>query len=103
MNIVILGAGKTGSYVASVLAEEAHNVILVDKDPKALERASRESDISTLHAIAPNKTLFEDLVASQPDLFFAATGDDETNLVCCSIAKNLGFLDVYLKESDSLT
>ncbi len=91
MNIVILGAGKTGSYVADKLSEEGHNVTLIDKDQKALDRATRESDVATVHATAPNWKLFEDLMESTPHLFFAATGDDETNLVCCSIAKNLGF------------
>jgi len=91
MNIVILGAGRTGSYVASILSEEEHNVTLIDKDPKALEKAGRESDVATLLAQAPSWKLFEDLIEGKPDLFFAATGNDETNLVCCSIAKNLGF------------
>lgn len=91
MNIVILGAGKIGSYVAKALSEEEHNVILIDKDVKALERAARECDVATIHAAAPNSRLFEDLIENRPHFFFAATGDDETNLVCCAIAKNLGF------------
>ncbi len=91
MNVVILGAGKIGSYVASTLAEEQHNVILIDEDEKALERVSRESDVATIHASAPSWKLFEELIEQKPYLFFAATGDDETNLVSCSIAKNLGF------------
>lgn len=91
MNIVILGAGKTGAYVASTLSEEEYNVILIDQDAKALERAARESDVATIHAAAPSWKLFEDLIENQPHLFFAATGDDETNLVSCSIAKQMGF------------
>ncbi|PIS02337.1 MAG: Trk system potassium transporter TrkA [Chlamydiae bacterium CG10_big_fil_rev_8_21_14_0_10_42_34] len=91
MNIVILGAGKTGSYVASTLSDEEHNVTLIDQDVKALERIGRESDVATIQATAPNWKLFEDLAENKPDLFFAATGDDEANLVACSIAKNLGF------------
>ncbi len=90
MNVVILGAGKIGSYVASTLSQEEHNVILIDKDEKALERVGRESDVATIHATAPSWKLFEDLMEHKPDLFFAATGSDETNLVSCSIAKNLG-------------
>jgi trk system potassium uptake protein TrkA len=91
MNIVILGAGKTGSYVASTLALEEHNVILIDQDPKALEQAARESDVATIHWAAPNYKLLSDLLEQKPDLFFAATGDEETNLVACTIAKNLGY------------
>src|SRR5579872_4963836 len=91
MKIVILGAGKTGSYVASVLSEEEHDVILIDNDAKILERIGREIDVATIHATAPSPKLFEELAENAPDLFFAVTGDDETNLVSCSIAKNLGF------------
>ncbi|MBS0624602.1 MAG: Trk system potassium transporter TrkA [Verrucomicrobia bacterium] len=91
MNIVILGAGKTGSFVASVLSEEQHNVILIDKDPIVLEKVGREIDVATLHCTATCWEAFDDLTEHHPDLFFAATGDDETNLVACSVAKNLGF------------
>jgi trk system potassium uptake protein TrkA len=91
MNIVILGAGKIGSFVAAKLSEEEHNVILIDKDLKALTKAARESDIATMQGSSPSWKLFEDLLEHKPDLFFAATSDDETNLVACSIAKNLGF------------
>ena len=38
MNIVILGAGRIGTYLGKILSQESHNVILVDKDPEALER-----------------------------------------------------------------
>jgi trk system potassium uptake protein TrkA len=91
MNVVILGAGKIGSYVAATLAAEEHNVILIDHNEKALQEAGREGDIATLHASAPSWKLFEGLIENKPDLFFAATSDEETNLVSCSIAKNLGF------------
>jgi len=90
MHIVILGAGTTGSYVASVLSKEEHDVVLIDRDAKLLEKASRESDIATIHASVPGWKLLEDLIENHPAIFFAATGDDETNLVACSMAKNLG-------------
>jgi trk system potassium uptake protein TrkA len=41
MNIVILGAGEIGAYLAQILSKEEHNVIVIDKDPKSLERLSR--------------------------------------------------------------
>ncbi|MBU6447206.1 MAG: NAD-binding protein, partial [Verrucomicrobia bacterium] len=77
MNVVILGAGKIGSHVASVLAEEAHNVILIDKDDKALVQVGRESDVARVHSEASAHLLLE-LLEQKPDLFFAATGSDET-------------------------
>ncbi len=90
MHIVILGAGTTGSYTASVLSKEEHDVVLIDRDAKLLEKASRESDLATIHASVPGWKLLEDAIENHPDFFFAATGDDETNLVACSMAKHLG-------------
>lgn len=90
MNVVILGAGKIGSYVAKTLSEEEHNVLLIDQNGEFLEKAARDSDIARLHANLSAK-LLEDLLEQKPDLFFAATGDDATNLIFSSIAKNVGF------------
>ncbi|MDE3045461.1 MAG: Trk system potassium transporter TrkA [Verrucomicrobiota bacterium] len=90
MKIVILGAGETGSYVASYLQEE-HDVTLIDRDAKALEQVSREVDAATVLGSGTSWNFLDSLLDSKPDLFFAATGDDETNLIACSIAKNLGF------------
>jgi len=47
MNIVILGAGRVGSYLAMPLSEKEHNVVVIDRDPKALEKLARSADIAT--------------------------------------------------------
>lgn len=91
MKVVILGAGETGSYTASLLSRNGHSVTIVDKDAAVLEKIGRESDISTLHAPLSKVSLFETLFEKEPDLLFAATGNDETNLVSCTVAKSLGF------------
>ncbi len=104
MNIVILGAGETGSHAASLLSQNGHNVTIVDQSASVLEKIGRESEISTLHASLSKMTFFETLFESKPDLLFAATGNDETNLVSCAIAKNLGFpkTAALIRSSDYL-
>ena len=91
MNIVILGAGKTGLFAASLLSREGYDVTLIDPDAAALEKASGELEISTRKARIPDLHLFEELAESKPDLLFAATENDEVNFVSCAIAKTLGF------------
>lgn len=90
MSIVILGAGKIGSYVASTLSSEGFNVVVIDQCEKAIHRVERESDVATILGIAPNLKLFQELSEQKPKIFFGATSDDETNIVSCTIAKNLG-------------
>lgn len=91
MNIVILGAGDIGAYLATVLSEEQHNVTLIDKNPRLLEKISQTTDIATLCGYGTRWKMLDSLIESEPDLFIAMTGDDETNLVTCAIAKNLGY------------
>ena len=91
MNIVILGAGSIGSYLATVLSEEGHDVIVIDKDPKALERVGTAADIATRLGSGTDWRLLEELKEYSPDLFIAVSSDDETNLAACAVAKNLGY------------
>ena len=91
MNIVILGAGTKGSYLAKILAREEHNIFLIDKDNKKLKKIGEEADVATIHGFGSHWKLLDDLIENNPSLFIAMTGNDETNLVACNIAKNLGY------------
>lgn len=91
MNIVIVGAGDIGRYIASILSKEEHNIILIDINSKKLEQASWNIDIATKHGSGTDWQLLDDLLELLPDLFVSLTDNDETNLVACSIAKHLGY------------
>lgn len=91
MNIVILGAGTIGSHLAHVLSRDEHDVIVIDRDPKPLERLSQTADVATRIGSGTDWQLLEELLEQSPQLFIALSSDDETNLVACSIAKNLGY------------
>lgn len=101
MNIVILGAGSIGSYLAKILSQEEHNVVVIDHDPKALETLARSADIAVRLGSGTNWRLLEELTEFSPDLFIAMSNDDETNLVACSIAKNLGYLKTIARIRQS--
>jgi trk system potassium uptake protein len=91
MNIVILGAGEIGTFLAQTLSKEEHNVIIIDHDPKPLEKLSKVADVATRVGSGTNWHLLEELLEQSPHLFLALSSNDETNLVACTIAKNLGY------------
>ena len=91
MKVVIIGAGDIGQAIASLLSGEHHDVILVDSDPVRLERAAQELDIAIREGSGTDWGLLEELKELNPDLLIAVTQGDEINLVCCSIAKGLGY------------
>lgn len=91
MNIVIIGAGDIGFAIAELLSTEDHDVILVDRKRSALERADQYLDVATRLGSGSDWQLLEELSDPRPEMLVALTDDDETNLVCCTIAKELGY------------
>lgn len=91
MNIVIIGAGDIGLHLAMIFSQVDYGTVLVDTNPHKLELAARNLDIATRLGSGTDWELLEELMELAPDLFIALTNDDETNLVACTIAKNLGY------------
>ena len=91
MNIVIMGAGSIGEHLAMIFSQEDYRIMLIDIDPFKLERASRELDVATRVGDANDWELLEELLDFAPDALIALTNDDEKNLVCCNMAKQLGY------------
>lgn len=101
MNIVIVGAGDIGQYVATLLSKEQHDVILVDKDKQKLDEISRSVDVATRYGSGTDWQLMDDLLELFPDMLIALTNHDDTNLVVCSIAKQLGYPTTIARIRDN--
>lgn len=101
LNIVIVGAGDVGCYIASMLSKEQHNVILIDKSSKRLAEASQTMDVATRLGSGTDWQLLDDLMELSPDVIIALTEDDETNMVACAIAKHLGYPRTIARVRDN--
>lgn len=101
LNVVIAGAGEVGRHIASLLSEQDHNVILIDINEKKLEQATTDIDVAFREGSATDWQLLDDLQEFSPDFFLAMTNDDETNLVACSIAKQLGYPRTIARVRDN--
>ena len=91
MNILMIGCGQIGQHIAEVLSKEEHNVTVVDHNRAILEKTGNQSDVAVRCGDGTDWRLLDDCLELMPDLFLAMTDDDETNLVACSMAKNLGY------------
>lgn len=101
MNIVIVGAGNTGRYLATLLSENQHNVLVIDKDKKKLEQLSQTLDIATRVGSGDDWQLLDSVLELFPDLFIAMTQNDDTNVVSCSLAKQLGIPSTIARVHDN--
>ncbi len=90
MKIIIVGCGKVGYAIASQMAVEKHDVVMVDGSAAALHKADSSLDIMCIEGNGASISVLKSAGAAAADLVIAVTNGDETNLVCCLIAKKLG-------------
>lgn len=86
MRVTIAGAGAVGRSVAQELLDNGHAVLLIDKQPAAINSES-VPDAEWLLADACELSSLEEAGLQQCDVAIAATGDDKANLVVALIAK----------------
>lgn len=90
MKIVIIGAGKVGSTLASQLVKEGHEVLVMDTNEERLAELQNRIDIMTLCGNGASKEYLEEAEIAESDLVIAATSADEVNILSCFIARQIG-------------
>ncbi|MBQ5782117.1 MAG: Trk system potassium transporter TrkA [Oscillospiraceae bacterium] len=90
MNIIIVGSGKVGFFLAEQLVKEKHDITIIDFEDEALGKAYDSLDIMTIKGNGVSPTVLEEAGAANADVVIAATSEDEVNMVCCLTAKQLG-------------
>ncbi len=86
MRIAIAGAGNVGRAIARELLDNGHQVLLIDRDPKALKIDS-VPDAEWLMADACEIASLDNAQLNQCQVLVAATGDDKVNLVASLLGK----------------
>ncbi len=90
MKIVVIGAGKVGSTLASQLVKEGHEVLVMDTNEERLESLQNRIDIMTLCGNGASKEYLQEAEVADSDLVIAATSADEVNILSCFIARQIG-------------
>lgn len=89
-NIMILGGGKIGRKVASLLSNKM-KVKLIDSNPdKAFELADELPNTLVIQGDGRDIDLLAQEGIIDVDAFIAVTEDAETNIISCLLAKHLG-------------
>lgn len=89
-NVMILGGSKIGNKTAQDLSSGFH-VKLVEKErEKAVELAEQLSKTLVINGDGRNVELLEEENIYDMDAFIAVTGNSETNIMSCLVAKSKG-------------
>jgi trk system potassium uptake protein TrkA len=88
MNVLIVGGGKTGAYLALQLIEQGHSVKVIEERPLVMERLKDDiSPEAILVGDGSSPAILEKAGIHQVQVLAAVTGEDETNLVITSLGR----------------
>jgi trk system potassium uptake protein TrkA len=85
LRIVIIGAGEVGYHIASRLALEKKDVLVVDKDPEAIRRVAESIDVQTIVGTGSSPEILLEAGIREAEIVLAVTDSDEANLVACLV------------------
>ena len=87
--VMILGGGLVGSRVAQLL-ENTVEVRMIEKDERSAQELSfKLSNAEVLHGDGSDANVLQMAGLLDMDTFITATGDNETNIMSCLLAKHL--------------
>ncbi len=91
MYIVIMGGGKVGAYLASVMLSSENEVALIEQSAENADLLSvaYEGQFLVINGDGCDSRFQEDAGIRRADVFVSATGQDDTNLVGCEIAQRV--------------
>ncbi|MCX7831612.1 MAG: TrkA family potassium uptake protein [Actinobacteria bacterium] len=88
MKIVIIGGGKTGTYLARTLADEKQNLIIIDKNKEVVGKL-REMGFKAYALDACDPIQLSQTEIMNADVAAVVTGHDEDNLVISNLLKKI--------------
>jgi trk system potassium uptake protein TrkA len=86
LKIIIVGAGEVGFHIASHLARENKNVVVIDKDPAAIRRVSDNIDVQVVIGSGSSPVVLQEAGIKEAEILLAVTDSDDTNLGACLVS-----------------
>lgn len=89
MNIIVVGCGRVGSQLATMLSVEGHNVTVIDRDDASFRRLGSTFNGVTVKGLGFDEEVLEEAGIRDADAFAAVTDLDNTNLMAAEVARKL--------------
>ena len=90
LKIIIVGCGKVGTTLVEQLSKEGHDIIIIDKNAKKVQEIANIYDIMGIVGNGASYSVQMDAGIEDTDLIISVTESDELNLLCCTVAKQVG-------------
>ena len=90
LKIIVVGCGKVGTTLVDQLVAEGHDITVIDNNINKIEELTNLYDIMGVEGNGASYSVQMEADIENTDLLIAVTGSDELNLLCCTIAKQVG-------------
>ncbi len=90
MKIIIAGAGDIGFHLSKLLANEQHDIVLIDTNQEVLDYAQNHLDVQVLRGDATSINTLKVAEVDEADLFLSVTTFESSNIVSAILAKKFG-------------
>jgi trk system potassium uptake protein TrkA len=89
MKIIIMGCGRVGARLASLLDEDGHDVTVLDIDTYSFRRLPASFGGTALFGNGIDEEALKKAGIEEADIFVAMTQGDNRNVMSCQIAKHV--------------
>lgn len=89
MKVVIMGCGRVGSALAAMLADDGHDVTIIDIRQEAFRRLPPDFKGKRHVGNAIDQDVLARVGLAEADAFFAVTQGDNRNVMATQIAKHI--------------
>lgn len=90
LNIIIVGCGKVGMTLTRELVKEGHDITIIDKNPQKIQEVTGLYDVMGLVGNGASYSIQMEAGIKNADLIVSVANSDELNILCCTIAKQVG-------------
>lgn len=90
MYIIIAGGGVLGYYIAHFLSKKGNDVVVIEPNKERAEEITDKLDATVINGDAKEIRTLQEAGVEQADVILAMTGSDDTNILVCILAEQLG-------------
>ena len=87
MKVIIMGCGRIGAQVSRLMADEGHQVVVIDKNVEALERLGPAFKGRKVLGVGFDRDVLLDAGIQDADGFAATSASDNANILAARIAR----------------
>jgi trk system potassium uptake protein TrkA len=101
MRTIIVGCGRVGAGLATQLAKDGHEVIILDESTEAFRRLAPDFPGQALRGDGTDESVLRRAGAQGADWFLALTNGDNRNILAAQLAsETFGIANVLCKIND---